>query len=267
MNIYDVITEKVSENKLFAITTIVQHKGSTPRSSGSKMVVDTSRNIWGTVGGGTVEALVIDDAVKAMENGKSELRHYGLREVEKAGIGMLCGGEVDVFIEVILPQPALVVLGAGHLGQPLASIGKILGFKVIVIDDRPEFANTTRFPEVDEIILKPYHVGIQDIALDRFHYVTIVSRNEDEEILEQILDKNPAYIGLLASRRKAAVLRKNLEAKGYQSLHFDKVHMPTGLNIGAESPEEIALSILGEIINIKNGGTSKSMREKGQKNV
>ena len=232
-----------------ALATIVRAQGSTPRATGAKMLVFRDGTIKGTIGGGEMERRVIEEAKSALESGQPRMVHYSFREVEQGDVGV-CGGENDVFIDVIGPSKELLIIGAGHVGQAVAQLGEFLGMDCIVFDTRPEYANQERFPRARQIIVGPVGQELGQYPITRQSYVDIVTRGhlQDSEALEVVVRSPAAYIGMIGSRRKTLRVLEMMKAQGIEQELLDRVHAPIGLEIGAETPEEIAVSIMGQII-------------------
>ena len=257
-DIYQEIVRIKSEGKTAAVATIISIKGSTPRGTGSKMIIKSDGTISGSVGGGNLEALVCQEALKAMEEKKSKVLHLDLTgegsdEREKIETGMICGGEVDILIEPILSEPTLYIFGAGHISLYLSKMGKMVGFRVVVIDDREMFSNRERFPEADEIYAEDFKVVINKLKPVNPYYIVIVTRGHryDQEILEWALGTGARYIGMIGSSAKNKAVFSNLQKKEIDKGLMEEVHAPIGLNIGAETPEEIAVSIIAEVIQVR----------------
>jgi xanthine dehydrogenase accessory factor len=234
------------------VATIVTASGSTPRKPGTKMIVRADGSIDFTLGGGPFEALVIEDAREALRSGACALKAYRFLPVGENATGMTCGGEVEVFLEVHRRAPRVVVFGGGHVALPLAALAGTCGFRVAVIDDRAEFASRERFPGADEVVHAEGGYVRCDFPLEEDDHVVVVTRchETDEACLRHVLDddRRPAFVGVVASRRKAKVLLARLRQDGYPAERLDAVRSPVGLDIGAESTEEIAVSIVGQII-------------------
>ncbi len=347
-----------------ALATIVHLRGSSPRHNGARMLVSPDSGIIGTIGGGTLEYRVIEDALAALADGSPRIENYVFDASGRPGSVGLCGGSVDVHISVDLdrftelseaarealgrgeavvlatllgregepppqqenslliwpdgrtrgtlgseklagrvieaaletfpqhrsrlvqlepggnadsdpwqvhldllePREMLLIVGAGHVAQPLAAIGSMVGFRVCVVDDRPEWANTGRFPSAAQIAVIGYQPEgeILDpipIPMSPNTYVVITTWGYDLPAMEQALQQNPAYIGLVASPTKARVLFKRLRQAGYADEHIQRIQAPVGLDLGAESPAELALSVLAEILMTKHGKTGRPLRE------
>jgi xanthine dehydrogenase accessory factor len=235
---------------------VISAKGSTPRETGSKMLIRTDGTILGSIGGGSLEAQVCKEAIKVMTENRSMLLRFDLTGKEVAEEGMICGGNMEVFVEPILPEPCLLIFGAGHISLFLAKMGKMVGFRVVVVDDRPEFANRERFPEADEVIVQDFPAAFQQLAANRTSYIAIVTRGhlQDETVLEWAVRTDAAYIGMIGSRKKNQAVFSNLRERGVPEKKLKEVHAPIGLNINAKTPEEIAMSIMAEIIKARREG-------------
>lgn len=172
-------------------------------------------------------------------------------------------GSVKVFLDPILPQARLLILGGGHIAAPLADTGKLLEFKVSVVDDRPSFANSARFQQVDQVLCQDFETAIREFPFDANTYIIIVTRGHryDKTCLEEVLKKTkPAYIGMIGSRRKVAALFEDLREDGFSEEELKRVHAPIGLDIGAQTPAEISVSIMAEIIMVRRFGYSCGLK-------
>jgi xanthine dehydrogenase accessory factor len=218
-------------------------------------------HITGTIGGGEMESRVVREALEALRERAARIVHYVLVD-PKGGDPGVCGGEVEIFVEPIKPLPTLLIIGGGHVGRALAHLGQWLGFRVALSDDRPEYCNPDWAPGADEYLITP----IRDLpAKFRFHaetYIVMPTRGVpfDVEGLPALLDVPWAYLGVIGSRRRWATAAKQLQAKGVPPETLARVHAPMGLELNAETPEEIAVSILAEIIMLRRGGTGEPMR-------
>lgn len=245
----------------FAVATIIEAKGSTPRNT-AKMIVQRDGSIMGTIGGGLAEAYIIDEAVKAIGESRSRVVHYRLDSAASDGISMQCGGEITVFIEVVPPIPRIIMIGAGHVGLAVANLVDALGYRLVVIDDREEFANQDRYPMATEIYWNPdIAKAIEPLRVDANSYIIIATKDVDEQALRNVVKMDAAYIGMIGSRRKVALLQEKLREEGIPGDRLKAVHAPVGLDIGAETPVEIAVSIMAEIIKVRNGKTGMSLRD------
>lgn len=334
--LYNERLKLLKSGESFVLATIFDFEGSAPRTTGARMIIKKDGSIFGTVGGGKIEALVIKSAAEIYNSKKTVLKEYKLQEAENKGIGMACGGDVRILMEyvdakdstnvklyedvmecnktgdksfiirkfyedgrsikclykngsiisgsddfkkediskfesavrarklvlieegdaVVLIEPVgsfgkVYIFGAGHVGQKLANITKGIDFTTCVIDDRPEFANAQRFPDTDEIIVPgSFENCFEKLHINEDSYIVIVTRGHmgDLTVLKQALRTNAYYIGMIGSRRKRNVVYETLKQEGFTEDDFNRVHNPIGIEIGAETPEEIAVSIAAELI-------------------
>ena len=253
IDIYDQISRLRSQNKSFALVTVVSTKGSTPRDTGSKMIVCADGQVLGTIGGSAVEAMVIEEAKTSIQSGNCIKIWHDLDDNQKEDTGMICGGKMEFFIEPVGIQPHLYIFGGGHVAYPLAKIAFQTGFSYSIVEDREEFAGKERFAEAKEIIVcKPEEI-VEKIKFDPTDYIAIVTRSHemDYQALKVVLDKNVKYIGLIASKVKKKQVVNQLLEDGFKENVIKQIHSPIGLDIGAQTPEEIAISIVAELIKVK----------------
>jgi xanthine dehydrogenase accessory factor len=244
-----------------ALATVIRTQGSLPRHAGSKMLVRPNGEIVGTVGGGAMEANVVRDAQAALADGQTRIVSYTLNDLS-AGDPGICGGTVEIFIEPLITSPTLVVIGCGHVGKALAELGKWLNFRVIVSDDRADYCNPQHIPGMNGyIVAKPSEVP-QHITPGPQTYIAAVTRGLpiDLDLIPALLQLDVPYIGLIGSRRRWALTVKELEARGISQEQLSRIHAPIGLELQAETPQEIALSIMAEIVMVQRSGTGKSMQ-------
>ena len=246
-----------------AVVTVLEVKGSSPGKEGSMMAVFSDGSILGTVGGGALEYEFIQEALKAIKENKSCEKSFEL--TEKGSLHMKCGGFVRAYIKVFAKREKLLIMGGGHLGAELYTLGKFLNKYVVIFDDREEFANKERFPEADEIILGKMKETVKNYSIDENSYIIIVTRGHenDKECLKAILDKKvfPKYIGMVGSRGKVLSTYKELLDEGYSKKELKKIYSPIGLDISSSEPKEIALGIMAEITAVKNQKTGEHMRD------
>jgi len=256
-DIYKEIVRLKSNGECAALATVISTTGSTPREQGAKMLIRQDGSIIGTIGGSILEGQVREEAKNVIRERKAKIFHFDL--TGKKEDGMICGGKADVYIEPIIPKPILYIFGGGHISFSLARIGKMLDFQIVVIDDREEYANPERFPEADKTIANDYTNAFPQISVDKSSYLVIMTRGHafDQTVLEWAITTDAKYIGMIGSRKKIKTIRDNLIAKGIAENDLKRVHSPIGLAIGAETPEEIAVSIMAEIIKVHRSGTSK----------
>jgi xanthine dehydrogenase accessory factor len=246
-----------------ALCTIVREQGSVPRHAGSKMLVYPDGRFIGTVGGGEMESRVIRAALAALRDGGTQLLSYQLAN-PAAGDPGVCGGEVEIFVEPIKPLPTVLIIGGGHVGRALVHLAKWLGYRVALSDDRAEYCNASWAPEADEYWPTPVSELVERFKFNSETYIVMPTRGMplDVEALPQLLDKPQAYLGVIGSRRRWATALKRLEAKGVPAERLAHIHAPMGLELKAETPEEIAVSVMAEIIMLRRGGTGQPMQWK-----
>ena len=244
---------KASENaQSYCFATIIEAtlKG-TPRKTGAKMIVFDDGSSWGSIGGGRNEKAAIAQCLKAIQNKKplTVTYNYFGREGES-----VCGGMMKVFIEPFTPREQLIICGAGHIALPLSVTAKMLGFMVTIIDNRQEYANKNRFPHVDKIIVGDHAEQLSRISIKPDSYVAIVTQgNEfDYECLKAVIKSDAGYIGVISSKPKRVKFFGRLKKSGIEGKYLKRVHIPMGIDIGAQTPEEIAVSIMAEIVSVRN---------------
>jgi len=245
---------RIDRSEIIAWVTVVETKGSTPREVGAKMLVNKDGLISGTIGGGITEAKVIEETKQALREGKGKLLTYRLTK-EQAALdeGAICGGEMKVFIDILQPKEKVLIFGAGHIAVCVSKLAKTVGFKVTIIDDRKEFANQDRFPEADEIIAEDTEKALTHLNITPSSYIIVLTRGhlKDEEVLGSVIRSGAAYIGMIGSRKKNATVFQHLEEQGISQVELAKIHAPIGIDIKAQTPEEIAVSIVAEIIQVR----------------
>jgi xanthine dehydrogenase accessory factor len=233
------------------LCTVVRTAGSTPRKRAARMLV-TADSQCGTIGGGRIEKQVIDAAREILRRPEAALattlRYHLTRE-----LGMCCGGEMEVLVEPMIPAPYLVICGGGHIAQALLPLVPPLGFVPILVEDLEELGNRERFPQAERIIDSFDPRDWKGIPLDERSYVVIVTRDHqvDQQLLEALLPYDLGYLGMIGSARKVKIFRQRLINKGASAERLDRVHAPIGLDIGAETPEEIAVSIVAELVRVR----------------
>lgn len=332
MNIYDAVDRYLREGKKGMLATVVNKAGAAPREAGAKMLIGEDRQFIGTIGGGKLEAEVINEALKTMDTTLTRLIHITMDAETVTSEGILCGGNVDVLLEPILARHGevyaggrecerkgtsailltrlktlpiqksligrngvvwgdglseheiaelrdfwtekrfhftynetmiepiavssdLYIFGAGHISQFLSKVARMVDFTVTVIDDREEFANRERFPEADHIIVEDFREVFDRLDFSRAAYIVIVTRghNHDALVLQKSIEKPTQYIGMIGSRRKIHMVFDYLKERGVEEKILKSVHAPVGLNINSETPQEIAVSIVAELIDVRGG--------------
>lgn len=255
-NEFGLLDAALREKGRLVTAVIVRTAGSTPRKAGTRMAVFADGSSLGTIGGGSFEDTVTRDARSFFESKGNALRHYAFHPDETGRGSAICGGEADVFYEYYESAPRLLVFGAGHCGKALLRAAALVGYRLRVADDRAELLDEVRSwnePAVEECIpLDPSLDPLPDF--DAGTAVVIMTRNHefDEEILKRVIRNPFAYLGMIASKSKAKTIRDHLLAEGFTPGEVERVHMPIGIPIHSETPEEIAVSILGELIAVRN---------------
>ncbi len=252
MDIYKEMTKHRAAGEPFVLATIVRTAGSSPRRVGAKMLVFPDGSISGTIGGGTFEKMVIDDCLSLFEVRKNHLmKKYSFSRNGPEATGMCCGGEAEVFMELHGKPERLIVFGGGHVGRDLVRIAAGLNFRITVVDDRQDILNQYDSPV--ETVLTDSEYKANFPSLDNNCYVAIITRSHDcdKNVLEKVIGLDCAYVGMIGSGTKIARAFAALKKEGIDELLLNGVHAPVGLDIGAEGPYEIAISIAAELIAVK----------------
>ena len=264
IDLYRLMADLEERGENFALCTITETNGSTPRHVGSKMVVLDNGKFIGSVGGGELEHRILDEAWIALGDGKPRKLNYSMTDPGRGDPGV-CGGQVEVFVDPVLPAPRIIVIGGGHVGKAVSHLAKWLGFRVAVSDDRIEFCTPEMHPDADEF----FPVAMSELSgqtrINRQTYLILTTRGVAVDVpgLPALLDTNAAYIGVIGSRRRWATTVKELKENGLSDEAIARIHAPIGLELQAETPEEIAVSILAEIIMVRNKATGKAMKVTG----
>src|SRR5438128_3324977 len=250
MDIYEEIVKLRHEGRRGAVATIVNVRGSIPSFETAKMLVRDDGSIVGTIGGGCVEAEVWQAAREVMESEKPRTVTFNLNQNPKYDTGLVCGGTLDIFIEPVLPPASLYIFGAGHVAVSLYRTATNAGFDVTVVDDRDSYANRERFPEAKEVIAEDYDKAMAKLSPAETSYIVIVTRGhrDDMRVLRWAVQTQARYIGMIGSKRKTITISRELVKEGLPETLFERVHAPVGLDIGAITPEEIAVAITAELI-------------------
>jgi xanthine dehydrogenase accessory factor len=253
MDIYEQIVELRRQGRRGAVATITNVRGSIPSFQTAKMLVRDDGSIAGTIGGGCVEAEVWQAAREVMEEEKPRTLTFNLNNNPKYDTGLVCGGTLDVFIEPVLPPALLYIFGAGHVAYNLYKVAAIAGFDVVVVDDREAYANRERFPDAREVIAEDFETVTARLDPPESSHIVIVTRGhrDDMRILRWAVNTRARYLGMIGSRRKTISIYKELEKEGIPAGKFANVHAPVGLEIGAVTPEEIAVAIVAEMIAVR----------------
>jgi xanthine dehydrogenase accessory factor len=255
---YEEVARWLRAGRPLAIATILDHQGSAPRRRGARMIVGADGTIAFSIGGGAFEALVIDDARTALASGRGFEKEYRFTESGEGATGMVCGGSVRVLVEIVAPPVPMIVFGAGHVGRELAFQGARLGFAVTVVDDRRAELDPARLPQGATLVLAEaeFAAGLPPVPEGAFVAIVTRCHRTDLAALCHAAGKGAAYLGLIGSRRKVATVRARAEEAGTPPGTLEELRAPIGLPIGAETPEEIAISIAAEMIAVRRGSAA-----------
>lgn len=245
LGFYQKVADILSNGETIAIATTIRTKGSAPRGVGTKLTIRGDGSIYGTIGGDELENAVIRDGLQAIHERESTVCEYDLLLREEGGIGMPCGGKVSVFIDVLNPKCVLMVIGSGHIAAPLVKLGKMCDFHVIAIDP---YAKPEELGDADLVITEPVEKAISKVKINPETYIAIIGRyDQDISALKSVVNSKARYIGMIGSKRRVSLSLNKLKQENIK-LDRVKLHSPIGIAIGAETPEEIAISIMAEII-------------------
>jgi xanthine dehydrogenase accessory factor len=254
-DVFAALTAALARGEAAALVTIVRAHGSTPQRVGAKMLVFADGRTVGTIGGGCYEHDAFWKAREALAAGRSQVVHYELSDDLAEESGLICGGQMDVFIEPIEPAPRMYSRGAGHVGHQLGQIAPTVGFRLHVVDDRQKFANHERFPAADEVVVEDLDQWVVTADIPASAYVVVLTRGhrQDFDVLRALAGRAFRYVGLIGSRAKVARLTDALLESGVSPDWLRRLRAPIGFDIGAVSPEEIAVAILAELIAVRRG--------------
>jgi xanthine dehydrogenase accessory factor len=238
--------EVIARGEAAALATVVRIVGSAPQRVGAALLVRTDGSFVGTIGGGVVEARVLEDARARIGAGRGEIVTYRLTQE----LGMCCGGTMEVFVTPVRPAPRLVLFGGGHVARPTAALAARCGFDVVVVDARVEWASRERFPDAREIVNEEFEDWLAGARFGPDDYLVIAtpSHEMDQEVLLAVAAHDTAFVGMIGSRRKATRALQRLTQAGVPEERRARVQSPIGLDIGADSPDEIAVSIVAQLI-------------------
>ena len=258
--IYQALAEIEKNQESAALATIVRSRGSTPRHGASKLLVYADGSILGTVGGGELERRVHAAALEAMQDGEVRYLSYNMSDPSKGDPG-ICGGTVEVYVEPILPDPTLLLIGAGHVGKAVVHLAKWLGFRVLVVEDNPDYCTPEHIPGADEYLNLQMDEIADKVAVNGQTYIVMATRGADLDAiaLPDLLTSKAAYIGVIGSKRRWLAATSLMQERGVDEAQYAHVHSPIGLEIQAVTPEEIAVSIMAEVLMIRHGGTGEKM--------
>ncbi|MCB2297507.1 XdhC family protein [Clostridium tagluense] len=260
LELLSIIKNELMEDKKICYAFIIEQEGATPRGVGTSMVIKENGETFGTVGGGKVELTAIAAAKKCIKEETSESISSDVYVYDNGE--KICTGKVKVFIKTYMPQKKLIIAGAGHVAHCLYKLATLVGFSVYVFDDREELLTKEKYPNATRLIHGKISDTIKDYDLDKNSYVVITSgsHKSDEDILKEVITKNTAYVGMLGSKKKISTIMDNLLSQNIDAEFLKKVYAPIGIAIGGETPEEVALSILSEIVLVKNKGSLQHLK-------
>lgn len=259
------LNQLIDQGEEVALVMVSSTSGSAPRDEGSMMLVDRAGQVLiGTIGGGAIEQTARQDAAECLKRRQNKTFHYELTMADRPdALGMACGGVADVVVKVFFSNDPLIICGAGHVGQALYGVAEYLPFDRVIIDNREEFANWDNFPQARSIHAGDMAQILRDMEVEKNASIVIMTHGHlhDIDVLEAAVTKNVRYIGMIGSRAKVKFCMDELRKRGIDQTLLDQVHSPVGLNIGGETPGEIAVSILAEILMIKYDRDGRPMRQ------
>ena len=258
MDVFEELVRLRNLGQKCALATIVEVRGSIPSYQSAKLLVREDGSMTGTIGGGCVEAEVWNAAREVIETEKPKRLTFNLGQDAAYDEGLICGGQLEVFIEPVEPQNRALIFGAGHISKSLSQIATLAGFASVVIDDREAFASRERFPEAEEVHAAEYEEIFPRLGINETSYLIVVTRGhrDDMRVLRLAAGTPARYIAMIGSRRKVLNVVRELEKEGISREALEKIHAPMGLDIGAVSPEEIAVSVTAEMIAVRRNAAS-----------
>jgi len=258
MDVFEELVRLRNLGQKCALATIVEVRGSIPSYETAKLLVREDGSMAGTIGGGCVEAEVWNAAREVIETEKPKRLTFNLGQDAAYDNGLICGGQLEVFVEAVLPVPRAFIFGGGHISKSLSKIATLAGFTTVVVDDRESFANRERFPEAGEVHAGEYEEIFPLLAINETSYLIIVTRGhrDDMRVLRLAAGTPARYIAMIGSKRKVLNVVRELEKEGISREALEKIHAPMGLDIGAISPEEIAVSVTAEMIAVRRNAAS-----------
>lgn len=250
MDVYEELVELRRSGQKCAVATIVEVAGSIPSFQSAKMLIRQDGTMVGTIGGGCTEAEVWQAARDVIDTEKPRMLQFNLGQEAAYDNGLICGGQLNVYVEPVLPVPKALIFGAGHISKSLSKVATLAGFATTVIDNRDSYANRERFPEASEVIADEYEDVFPRLSADDATYAIIVTRGhkDDMRVLRWAAEQPLRYVGMIGSKRKTLEVAKHLIAEGVALDKLSRIHAPMGLDIGAVTPEEIAVAVVAEMI-------------------
>lgn len=260
-DLIDAVVDSLDRNETVVLATVIRSDVPAKVKPGTKMLVRMDGSVLGPLAETQLAGGIVDDCLRAVREGEeTRVVRYAVPDGEGQNVTQPAA---DVYLEIIYDRPSLLIVGAGHIGVPLTKIGKILGFEVTIIDDRADFANADRLPDADRVIAADMGETLASLPITRNTYIILVTRGHkyDEGALRQVINSDAAYIGMIGSRTRVRTVMGRLIRDGFPKERVDSVYAPIGIDIGAQTPEEIAVSILAEVVKIRRGGSAPSIRD------
>lgn len=259
MDFYSKAAELAAQGRPFAVATVVRVEGSSSARRGSKAIIDAyGKLLLGWIGGGCAESAVRSEALRSLELGRPVLITLDMTD-ELLGVGMPCGGRMDIYIEPVMPTPELLIAGHGRIAESLAAFAHMLGFRIAINDPGAEAA---AFPQAERIIAEDFDLNETPISANTYVVIATQHKN-DHRWLQKALEGEAAYVALIASQHRAKLVLDYLAAEGAPAEKLAKIYAPAGFDLGAATPEEIALSIMSQIVALRRGGAGHSLHLKG----
>jgi xanthine dehydrogenase accessory factor len=258
MDVYDELFRLRRLGQKCALATIVQVNGSIPSYESAKLLVREDGSMVGTIGGGCVEAEVWNAAREVMETERPKHLNFSLGQDAAYDNGLICGGQLSVFVEPVVPLPRVFIFGAGHISKSLSEVAAMAGFDSVVVDNREQFASRERFPDASEVYAEEYDEVFPKLPISDTSYVVIVTRGhrDDMRVLRHAVNTPARYIAMIGSKRKVLGVVKELEKDGIPHAAFERIFAPMGFDIGAITPEEIAIAVVAEMIAVRRNADS-----------
>ena len=259
MDVFEELVRLRAQGRKCALATIVDVRGSIPSYQTAKLLVRDDGTMAGTIGGGCVEAEVWNAAREVMETERPRLLNFNLGQDAAHDTGLICGGQLSVFVEPVVPQPRVFIFGAGHISKSLSRVATLAGFESVIVDNRAQFASRERFPDAVEVFAEEYDEIIPKLTIRDTSYVVIVTRGhrDDMQVLRRVIGTPARYIAMIGSRRKVVGVVKELEKDGIPAGACERLFAPMGLEIGAITPEEIAIAVVAEMIAVRRNAGSE----------
>ncbi len=250
MDVYEELVHLRRSGQKAALATIVEVEGSIPSFRSAKLLVREDGSMVGTIGGGCTEAEVWNAAREVIETEKPRMLSFNLSQDAAYDSGLICGGQLDVYVEPVMPIPSAYIFGAGHISKSLSKVATLAGFRTIIVDNRDTYANRERFPEAAEVHAGEYEEVFSKLAINESSYLIIVTRGhaDDMRVLRWAISTPARYVGMIGSKRKLVEVAKQLQKEGIAIKKLQGVHSPMGLDIGAVTPEEIAVAVVAELV-------------------